>query len=151
MGTVDDINEDYQQLMHIVESGGVERAEDLDRVYVHWRVRRWMAEGQFCIASSRERIAIMPGYGLVPIEDMNAPPVAISVGEGQQEAVEIFAMALGQGGKGHIYLKSTALPTNRPNGCVVIDVELVQLDQCKGPGSAGWKGWASLMYEIEQG
>merc|ERR1711959_202493 len=39
----------------------------------------------------------------------------------------------------------------RPNGCCVIDVELVELDQCKGPGSAGWKGWASLMYEIEQG
>lgn len=148
---VKDVNEDFQQLLHIDESGDKQRAEDLDRVAVHWRVRRWMAEGMFCIASSRERIAIMPGYGLVPIEDMHAPPVGICVGEGQQEAVEIVAMALGQGGKGHVYLKSTALPTNRPNGCVVIDVELVQLDQCKGPGSAGWKGWASLMNEIDQG
>jgi len=75
----------------------------------------------------------------------------ISVGEGQQEAVEIIAMRVGKGGKGHIYLKSTALPGNRPQGCVIIDVELCELDPCKGPGSAGWKGWASLMSEVEQG
>merc|ERR1712216_780106 len=149
--TVVDVNEDFSQLLHIEEEGDSERAEALDRVAVHWRVRRWMAEGTFCIASSRERIAIMPGYGLVPIEDTYAPPVTISVGEGQQEAVEIVAMALGKGGKGHIFLKSTALPSSRPSGCVVIDVELVELDMCKGPKSPGWKGWASLMYEIEQG
>jgi len=148
---VKDINEDFQQLLQISETGDSQRAEDLDRVSVHWRVRRWMAEGMFVIASSRERIAIMPGYGLVPIEDTNAPPVTISVGEGTQEAVEIVAMALGKGGKGSIFLKSTALPSARPSGCVVLDVELVELDNCKGPKSAGWKGWASLMYEIEQG
>jgi hypothetical protein len=149
--TVEDVNQDYSQLLLIDEKGDSSRAEDLDRVAVHWRVRRWMAEGMFCIASSRERIAIMPGYGLVPIEDVHAPPVGISVGEGQQEAVEIIAARVGKGGKGHIYLKSTALTHNRPNGTVVIDVELVELDPCKGPGSPGWKGWASLMHEIEQG
>lgn len=148
---VKDLNEDFQQLMHISEAGEAQRAEDLDRVALHWRVRRWMAEGMFCIASSRERIAIMPGYGLVPIEDQNAPPVSIAVGEGQQESVEVVAMSLGKGGKGHVFLKTTALPHNRPAGCVVIDVELIELDLCKGPGSAGWKGWASLMSEIEQG
>jgi hypothetical protein len=93
----------------------------------------------------------MPGYGLVPIEDMHAPPVGISVGEGQQEAIELIAMKVGKGGKGHLYLKSTALTHNRPAGCVVMDVELVELDPCKGPGSPGWKGWASLMSEIDQG
>lgn len=149
--TVEDVNEDFSQLLHIEEEGDSERAEALDRVAVHWRVRRWMAEGTFCIASSRERIAIMPGYGLVPIEDTNAPPVAISVGEGQQEAVELITMRMGKGGRGHLYLKSTALKDNRPAGCVIVDVDLIQLDQCKGPGSAGWKGWASLMNEIEQG
>lgn len=151
--TLEDVKEDFQQLLLInkSETGDSQRAEDLDRVAVHWRVRRWMAEGMFCIASSRERIAIMPGYGLVPIEDMHAPPVGISVGEGQQEAVELIAMRVGKGGKGKLFLKPTALPDNRPSGCVVIEVELVELDLCKGPGSAGWKGWASLMYEIEQG
>jgi hypothetical protein len=148
---VDDINEDFQQLLHIVNSGGKERAEDLDSVAVHWRVRRWMAEGQFCIASSRERIAIMPGYGLVPIEDQNAPPVNISVGEGQQEAVELIAMRVGQGGKGHLYLKSQSLKSNRPQGCVIIDVELIGMDSCRGPGTSGWKGWQSLVTERETG
>jgi hypothetical protein len=149
--TVEDVKEDFSQLLHIDKTGGSTRAEELDRVAVHWRVRRWMAEGMFCIASSRERIAIMPGYGLVPIEDIHAPPVAISVGEGQQEAVELIASRIGKGGEGHVYLKSTSLPHNRPNGTVVIDVELVELDNNKGPGSAGWKGWASIMMEIEQG
>jgi len=149
--TVEDVNKDYSQLLHIAEQGDSNRAEDLDRVAVHWRVRRWTAEGMFCIASSRERIAIMPGYGLVPIEDMHAPPVGISVGEGQQEAVELIASRVGKGGAGHLYLKSTVLPHNRPGGTVVVDVELIHLDTCKGPGSAGWKGWASLMSEIDQG
>jgi len=110
-----------------------------------------MAEGMFVIASSRERIAIMPGYGLVPIEDVNAPPVSISVGEGQQEAIEMAAMSIGKGGKAHIFLKSTAMTDNRPGGCVVLDVELVELDLCKGPGSAGWKGWGSLNFEVQNG
>jgi hypothetical protein len=149
--TVEDVNQDYSQLLHIAEQGDASRAEDLDRVAVHWRVRRWMAEGMFCIASSRERIAIMPGYGLVPIEDQNAPPVGISIGEGQQEAVELIASRVGKGGAGHLYLKSTVLPHNRPNGTVVVDVELIALDPCKGPGSPGWKGWASLMSEVDQG
>lgn len=149
--TVDDVAEDFSQLLHIEEEGSADRAEVLDNVAVHWRVRRWMAEGMFCIASSRERIAILPGYGLVPIEDMNAPPVKISIGEGQQEAVELVALRVGKGGRGHVYLKSTALTGNRPQGTVVMDVELVALDSCKGPGSPGWKGWQSLAAEIDQG
>lgn len=146
-----DVQQDFTQLLHIESSGGKERAEALDAVAVHWRVRRWMAEGMFCIASSRERIAIMPGYGLVPIEDQNAPPVNISVGEGQQEAVEIIAMRCGPGGKGHIYLKTEALKGNRPQGCVCIDVEVVAMDACRGPGSPGWRGWQSLVTERETG
>lgn len=105
----------------------------------------------FCIASSRERIAIMPGYGLVPIEDKRAPPVTISVGEGQQEAVELIAMRVGPGGSGHLYLKSEAMKGNRPQGCVIMDVELVGMDPCRGPGSPGWKGWQSLVVERETG
>jgi len=76
---VKDVCGDFSQMLHIEESGAAARVEDLDRVAVHWRVRRWMAEGAFCIASSRERIAILPGYGLVPIEDQSAPPVPVSV------------------------------------------------------------------------
>jgi len=146
-----DVEQDFQQLLHVESAGGKERAEALDNVAVHWRVRRWMAEGMFCIASSRERIAIMPGYGLVPIEDQNAPPVSISVGEGQQEAVELIAMKCGPGGKGHVYLKTEAMKGNRPQGCVVIDVEVVALDQNQGPGSNGWRGWQSLVTERETG
>eukprot|EP00933_Yihiella_yeosuensis_P045101 TRINITY_DN40419_c0_g1_i1.p1 TRINITY_DN40419_c0_g1~~TRINITY_DN40419_c0_g1_i1.p1 ORF type:complete len:650 (-),score=189.35 TRINITY_DN40419_c0_g1_i1:159-2108(-) len=148
---VEDVAQDYQQLLHLDKTGGKERPEDLDSVAVHWRVRRWMAEGQFCIASSRERIAIMPGYGLVPIEDQNAPPVNISVGEGQQEAVELIAARCGAGGQGHLYLKSQALKANRPQGCCIIDVELVGMDPCRGPGTPGWKGWQSLVTEREIG
>eukprot|EP00931_Biecheleriopsis_adriatica_P017283 TRINITY_DN12440_c0_g1_i1.p1 TRINITY_DN12440_c0_g1~~TRINITY_DN12440_c0_g1_i1.p1 ORF type:complete len:669 (-),score=187.03 TRINITY_DN12440_c0_g1_i1:36-1985(-) len=148
---VDDVCEDFQQLLQLESTGGKERAEDLDAVAVHWRVRRWMAEGAFCIASSRERIAIMPGYGLVPIEDQNAPPVQIAVGEGQQEAVELIASRVGPGGKGHLYLKSQALKSNRPAGCVIIDVELVAMDPCRGPGTPGWKGWQTLISEREMG
>jgi len=118
---------------------------------VHWRVRRWMAEGTFVIASSRERIAIMPGYGLVPIEDTHAPPVAISVGEGQMEAVELVAMRVGTGGRGHLYLKTEAMKANRPQGCIIMDVELVAMDSCRGPGSPGWRGWQSLVGERETG
>jgi len=70
-----DIAQDFTQLLHVEETGNSERAQDLDKVAVHWRVRRWMAEGCFVNASSRERIAILPGYGLVPIEYQNAPPV----------------------------------------------------------------------------
>jgi hypothetical protein len=151
MLTVEDVNEDYSVLVHISTKGGSDRAEDLDRVAVHWRVRRWMAEGMYCMASSRERIAIMPGYGLVPIEDMNADPVGISVGEGQQEAVELVVSRIGKGGQGHVYLKSTSLTSNRPHGTVIFDVELVALDPCKGPGSPGWKGWTSIMTEVDQG
>eukprot|EP00435_Cladocopium_sp_Y103_P057588 s1303_g19.t2 len=134
---VEDVMEDFQQLLEIESSGGKERAEDLDNVAVHWRVRRWMPEGTFCIASSRERIAIMPGYGLVPIEDQNAPPVSISVGEGQQEAVEVIASRVGPGGQGHLYLKSQAMKSNRPAGCVIMDVEVVAMDPCRGPGTPG--------------
>lgn len=148
---VKDVLGDFSQILHIEESGQAARVEDLDRVAVHWRVRRWMAEGAFCIASSRERIAILPGYGLVPIEDQSAPPVPVSVGEGQQEAVETIVQHCGPGGKGHLYLKSTSLKGNRPQGTVIMDVELVAIDPNRGPGSAGWKGWQSLVQEIEQG
>jgi len=146
-----DVHQDFTQLLYVEEAGNSERAQDLDRVAVHWRVRRWMAEGCFVTASSRERIAILPGYGLVPIEDQNAPPVHISVGEGQQEAVELIASRLGAGGRGHLYLKSESLKANRPQGCVVMDVELVAMDSCRGPGSAGWQGWTSLIHERETG
>lgn len=44
-------------------------------------------------------LAARPGYGLVPIEDQNAPPVQIAVGEGQQEAVEVIAARVGPGGQ----------------------------------------------------
>ncbi|CAE7567512.1 unnamed protein product [Symbiodinium natans] len=148
---VEDVAEDFQQLLEIENSGSKDRAEDLDAAAVHWRVRRWMPEGTFCIASSRERIAILPGYGLVPIEDQNAPPVSVAVGEGQQEAVELIASRVGPGGKGHLYLKSQALKANRPNGCVIMDVELVALDPCRGPGTPGWRGWQSLISERETG
>mmetsp|Transcript_56313 Transcript_56313/g.134371 ORF Transcript_56313/g.134371 Transcript_56313/m.134371 type:complete len:646 (+) Transcript_56313:39-1976(+) len=148
---VEDVAEDFQQLLEIETSGGKERAEDLDNVAVHWRVRRWMPEGTFCIASSRERLAIMPGYGLVPIEDQNAPPVQIAVGEGQQEAVELIASKIGPGGKGHLFLKSQAMKMNRPNGCVIMDVEVVAMDANRGPGTPGWKGWQSLVNEREVG
>jgi len=93
----------------------------------------------------------MPGYGLVPIEDQSAPPVPVSMGEGQQEAVEIICRNCGPGGKGHLYLKSDALKHNRPQGAVIMDVELVAIDPNRGPGTPGWKGWQSLMQEIEQG
>lgn len=148
---VEDVHQDFSQLLQVVATGGSERAEELDAVGVHWRVRRWMAEGMFCIASSRERIAIMPGYGLVPIEDQHAPPVTITVGEGQQEAVELITSRIGPGGKGHLYLKAEALKGNRPAGCVIFDVELVAMDSCRGPGSKGWRGWASLVAERETG
>mmetsp|Transcript_53889 Transcript_53889/g.149657 ORF Transcript_53889/g.149657 Transcript_53889/m.149657 type:complete len:648 (-) Transcript_53889:273-2216(-) len=146
-----DVQQDFSQLLHIENAGGKERAEDLDSISVHWRMRRWMAEGCPCIASSRERIAILPGYGLVPIEDTNAPPVAVSMGEGQQEAVECIAARCGPGGRGHLYLKSEAMKSNRPQGCVVLDVEVVAMDACRGPGSAGWRGWQSLVAERETG
>lgn len=148
---VEDLQEDYQQLLHLETTGSKERAEDLDTVAVHWRVRRWMAEGTFCIGSSRERIAIMPGYGLVPIEDQNAPPVSISIGEGQQEAAEAIASRVGLGGKGNLYLKSQALKANRPAGCVIMEVELKAMDTNRGPGTAGWRGWQSLINERETG
>lgn len=148
---VEDLGEDFKSLLHVDTMGGQEKPEALDAVAVHWRVRRWSAEGSFCIASSRERIAIIPGYGLVPIEDQHAPPVTISVGEGQQEAVEAIAMHIGAGGKGHLYLKTEAMKLNRPNGCVIVDVELVALDSCRGPGSSGWRGWQSLLNEREIG
>merc|ERR1719373_474662 len=32
-----------------------------------------------------------------------------------------------------------------------MDVELVAIDPCRGPGSAGWRGWASLVAERETG
>jgi len=93
----------------------------------------------------------LPGHGLVNIEDQNAPPVNISVGEGQQEAVELIAMRVGPGGKGCLYLKSQALKGNRPAGCVIMDVELVAMDTCRGPGTSGWRGWQSLVGERETG
>mmetsp|Transcript_58991 Transcript_58991/g.127640 ORF Transcript_58991/g.127640 Transcript_58991/m.127640 type:complete len:650 (+) Transcript_58991:62-2011(+) len=148
---VEDVKQDFTQLLHIDVEGGSERAEALDNVAVHWRVRRWTAEGMFCIASSRERIAIMPGYGLVPIEDMHAPPVPISVGEGHQEAVELISFRVGPGGKGTVYLKADALKSNRPGGAVAFDVELVALDACRGPNSPGWEGWKSIIREKDTG
>eukprot|EP00928_Gymnodinium_smaydae_P005963 TRINITY_DN12070_c0_g1_i1.p1 TRINITY_DN12070_c0_g1~~TRINITY_DN12070_c0_g1_i1.p1 ORF type:complete len:653 (+),score=196.07 TRINITY_DN12070_c0_g1_i1:111-2069(+) len=146
-----DMEQDFSVLLHIAEPGSSHRGQDLDRVAVHWRIRRWMAEGCFCIASSRERIAIMPGYGLVPIEDTNAPPVSIALGEGQQEAVELVAAKAGPGGKGHVYLKSDAMKGNRPAGCVVLDVEIVGIEECRGPASPDWNGWATIAQEREIG
>jgi len=32
-----------------------------------------------------------------------------------------------------------------------MDVELVAMDSCRGPGSAGWQGWTSLIHERETG
>lgn len=151
MAEVEDVNEDFSAFLHIEESGTEVRAKELDKVSVHWRVRRWMAEGTFCIGSSRERIAIMPGYGLVNIEDINAPPVGVSVGEGQQEAVELVANSVGPGGKGCVYLKATAMKDNRPPGCVILEVELVDIDGSHGPGTSGWRGWTSLLIERETG
>jgi len=146
-----DVNEDFAVLLHVDTVGTKDRAEDLDKVQVHWRVRKWEAEGNYCIGSSRERIAIMPGYGLVPIEDMNAPPVAVAVGEGQQEAVELVANHCGVGGKGHVYLKSESMKGNRPQGCVIFDVELVGIEQVRGPGTPGWGGWTQIINERETG
>eukprot|EP00927_Polykrikos_kofoidii_P013994 TRINITY_DN160_c0_g2_i2.p1 TRINITY_DN160_c0_g2~~TRINITY_DN160_c0_g2_i2.p1 ORF type:complete len:653 (-),score=187.90 TRINITY_DN160_c0_g2_i2:181-2139(-) len=146
-----DIKQDFSCLLHVENAGGKARPEDLDTVAVHWRIRRWMAEGCFCIASSRERIAIMPGYGLVPIEDIHAPPVRVSVGEGQQEAVEIVTTNVGPGGTGHLYLKSDVLKGNRPAGCVVFDVEFVSMDGSHGPGSSSWRGWPTIVGERETG
>jgi len=151
MAEAEDVSQDFSILVQIQEAGSADRAEDLDRVAVHWRIRRWMAEGCFCIASSRERIAIMPGYGLVPIEDMHAPAVSVSVGEGQQEAVELIASRVGPGGKGHVYLKSEAMKNNRPAGCVVFDIELMAIEQCRGPGTPGWRGWPQIVGEREMG
>lgn len=93
----------------------------------------------------------MPGYGLVPIEAQDAPPVRISVGEGQQEAIEAIAQRIGVGGLGHLFLKSEAIKQNRPAGCVIFDVELAALDDNRGPGSAGWLGWQSLVGERDKG
>lgn len=50
-----------------------------------------------------------------------------------------------------MYLKTEAMKGNRPQGCVVIDVEVVALHRCRGPGSPGWRGWQSLMQERELG
>lgn len=146
-----DVAGDFSQLLHVETAGQKEKPEALDWVAVHWRMRRWMCEGAPCIASSRERIAIMPGYGLVNIEDQNAPAVKVSVGEGQQEALETVAMHLGVGGMGHLYLKSEALKTNRPAGCVIMDVELISVEANRGPGSLGWQGWQSLVSERHMG
>jgi len=146
-----DLLEDYSQLLHVDRPGSQDRAEELDDVLVHWRVRRWTCEGFPVIASSRERMAIIPGYGIVPIEAQDAPPVRISVGEGQQEAIEAIAQRIGVGGLGHLFLKSEAIKQNRPAGCVIFDVELAALDDNKGPGSAGWLGWQSLVGERDKG
>merc|ERR1711920_200961 len=62
-----------------------------------------------------------------------------------------IASRVGPGGLGHLYLKTEALKHNRPQGCVVIDVELVALDPNRGPGSPGWKGWQSLFAERSKG
>jgi hypothetical protein len=146
-----DINEDFQQLLHVVSPGDKEKPDELDQVAVHWRVWRWTSEGRPCIGSSRERIALLPGYGLVPVEDPHAPPVTISVGEGQQEAFELVSMRLGKGGQGHLYLKPEALKENRPKGLAIVDIELVAVKSCKGPGSSGWNGWQSIVMETEYG
>eukprot|EP00927_Polykrikos_kofoidii_P013997 TRINITY_DN160_c0_g4_i2.p1 TRINITY_DN160_c0_g4~~TRINITY_DN160_c0_g4_i2.p1 ORF type:complete len:653 (-),score=185.29 TRINITY_DN160_c0_g4_i2:170-2128(-) len=146
-----DVKQDFSCMVHVENAGAKARPEDLDTVAVHWRIRRWMAEGCFCIASSRERIAIMPGYGLVPIEDINAPPVRVSVGEGQQEAVEIVTANVGPGGTGHVYLKSEAMKGNRPAGCVVFDVEFVAMEGSHGPGTSNWRGWPTIVHERETG
>jgi len=147
-----DVQQDYQQLLHVERAGSeAEKAEALDWVALHWRVRRWMAEGAPCIASSRERIAIMPGYGLVPIEDQNAPPVRVSVGEGQVPAMELVALHLGTGGIGHLYLKTEALKDQRPSGCIIMQVEVIGVELNRGPGSKAWLGWQTLVSERHMG
>jgi hypothetical protein len=146
-----DLDQDWKKLLHVAKPGKGDKPAELDRVQVHWRARRWGAEGTPCIGSSRERMAILPGYGIVPIEDENAPPVPMAVGEGQQEAMEAVAECLKPGGKGHLYLKTEAFPANRPAGPVVIDVELVAVDPSRGPGTREWQGLASLKEEQHHG
>jgi len=145
-----DLLEDFSQLLHVVNTGSAARAEELDDVRAHWRVRRWMAEGNQCIASSRERIAITQ-QGLVNIEDQNAPPIAISVGDGQQQALETVATHVGPGGSAHLYLKSEALKENRPAGAILFEVEVVEVDLNRGPGTPGFQGWQSLLTERTKG
>ena len=40
---------------------------------------------------------------------------------------------------------------NRPKGLVIVDIELVAVKSCKGPGSSGWNGWQSIVMETEYG
>ena len=40
---------------------------------------------------------------------------------------------------------------NRPKGLVIVDIELVAVKSCKGPGSSGWSGWQSIVIETEYG
>jgi len=145
-----DVLEDFSQLLHVVNTGGAARAEELDDVKAHWRVRRWMAEGNQCIASSRERIAITM-QGLVSIEDQNAPPIAVCVGDGQQKALETVATRVGPGGSAHLYLKSDALKENRPAGTILFEVEVVELGLNRGPGTPGFEGFQSLLLERTKG
>eukprot|EP00927_Polykrikos_kofoidii_P076591 TRINITY_DN73656_c0_g1_i1.p1 TRINITY_DN73656_c0_g1~~TRINITY_DN73656_c0_g1_i1.p1 ORF type:complete len:652 (+),score=151.49 TRINITY_DN73656_c0_g1_i1:84-2039(+) len=146
-----DVKQDFSCLVHISDAGSVERPKELDRVEVHWRVRRWTAGGCFLIDSSRERTALLPMYGFVPIEDANAPPVMISFGEGQQEVIELSTSSAGPGGVCHVYLKTDAMKGNRPAGCVVFDVEFVSIDACHGPDSRGWQGLDSICSERDNG
>lgn len=91
------------------------------------------------------------GHGLVAIEDPHAPPVLVALGEGQNEAVECVAAHVGPGGCAHLYLKSDALKARRPAGPVIMDIEVVELDVVRGPGTEGWLGWRSLVNEREHG
>lgn len=79
-------------------SGSSSVAEELDTAFVHYRFRRWAAEDCVsCMSSSRERIAIIPGYGLVPIEAADAPPVKVELGEGNNHIVDLALLGRGAG------------------------------------------------------
>ena len=51
--------------------------------------------------------------------------------------IAYWARSLAPSLQGHLYLKSTAMRGNRPAGCVIMDVEVVALDPCRGPGTPG--------------
>jgi len=142
-----DVEDVGNGLLLVAKPGKGTAPEMLDTCMVHWRMRRWSG---ICIASSRERMAILPGHGIVQIEDPNAPAVGLSLGEGQQEAIETIAAKLKPGGVGHLYLKSEQVKANRPAGPVVVDVEMVDVNSGR-PGTASWKGWISLCNEQRSG
>lgn len=66
-------------------------------------------------------------------------------------AFEQVSLRLGKGGQGLLYLKADALRENRPSGLAIVDIELVAVKACRGPGSPGWNGWQSVVVERDYG